>query len=98
MQRNADKWSSFASQQCLTSYGSSDHFNNLKINSSFSETQHTIQTLPYPTTTFSDCSNMCYIDTDEEVKDMVHMWLHVKLETFYAGGIKKLVDQRNECM
>jgi hypothetical protein len=30
--------------------------------------------------------------SNEEVKDTMHMWLHVQLETFFANGIRKLMD------
>jgi hypothetical protein len=35
---------------------------------------------------------------DDEVKDMLHTWLRGQLRTFFADGIRKLVDQGNECV
>jgi len=32
---------------------------------------------------------------DEEIKNAVHMWLHIQWKTFFADGIRKLVDQSN---
>jgi hypothetical protein len=34
---------------------------------------------------------------DEEVKDVMHMWLHMQPETFFADGIRKLMYQSNKC-
>jgi hypothetical protein len=34
--------------------------------------------------------------TNNEVKDAVHTWLCVPLKTFFADGIRKLVDQNNK--
>jgi hypothetical protein len=33
---------------------------------------------------------------DEEVKDAVHTWLHGQPKTFFADGIRKLVDRSNK--
>jgi len=30
----------------------------------------------------------CQLANDEEVMDMVHTWLHIQPETFYADGIR----------
>jgi len=40
----------------------------------------------------------CWFANDDEVKDMMHVWLHAQPETFFAFGIRKLVDWSNKYM
>jgi hypothetical protein len=42
--------------------------------------------------------HVCQFANAEEFKGIVHTWLHAQLKTFFEGGIKKLVDQRNKCV
>jgi len=35
---------------------------------------------------------------NKEVKDTVHIWLHVQPETLFRDGNGMLVDQSNKCM
>jgi hypothetical protein len=39
-----------------------------------------------------DMLHGCQFANDEEVKDMVYVWLHAQPKTFYADDIRKLVD------
>jgi hypothetical protein len=40
----------------------------------------------------------CRFADDEVVKYMVHMELHMQPKTFFADGIRKLLDQSIKCM
>jgi hypothetical protein len=33
---------------------------------------------------------------DEEVRGMMHIWLHVQLKTFFSDDIRKFMDQSNK--
>jgi hypothetical protein len=35
---------------------------------------------------------------DDDVKDTVHTWLHMKLKTFFTSGTGKLMDWSNKCV
>jgi len=53
---HTDEWSCFTSWQCLTSYGSSDHWNDLKIEIWVPPPPCTTQLSPHLVTVFSNCS------------------------------------------
>jgi hypothetical protein len=44
------------------------------------------------------CITWTQFSDSEEVKDMVYTWLHVQPKTFFADGIRKLMDQNNNCV
>jgi hypothetical protein len=47
---------------------------------------------------FKDVLCGCQFVNNEEVKDVMHMWLHALPKTFFADGIKKFTDHSNKCV
>jgi len=47
---------------------------------------------------FKDVLHGCWFVDDDEVKDVVHTWLHSQPKTYFADGISKLMDQNNKYM
>jgi len=94
---NADKWSCFASWQHSALYGSSNCWNNSETEISGSPPSiHSPNLSPSDYHIFRLLKHMicgCQFANNEEVKDMVRMWLCAQLKTFFADTIRKLMDQ-----